>query len=163
VPAASSSANRSDKIPEPETRWTKSKIIILGGCVVWLLVLGYIDRLTGYELGLFAFYTAPIGIAAWNLGRGPGIVTASIASTIWFLADRLAGDRYSSPYIAYWNTGMHLTTFLINAIAISKIKSSLDQRHRLERELLETKQKLAQLTATRQRSSPAESPVARSG
>jgi len=128
-------------------RCSRPKILILlAGCTVWLAVLGWVDRATGYELGLFAFYTAPVGVVAWNLGRGPGMITAFIASVIWYMADRYAGDRYSSPFYGYWNTGMHFTTFLINAVTFAKIKSSLDQRHELERALLETRKQLKQLT-----------------
>jgi len=118
---------------------------VLAGCSVWLGVLGWIDRATGYELGLFAFYTAPVAVAAWNLGRGPGIIVAFIASVIWYVADRFAGDRYSTPFYGYWNTGMHFTSFIINAVAFAKIKSSLDQRHKLERALAETREQLRQV------------------
>src|SRR5438445_3687751 len=128
-------------------RICKSKtLIVLTGSAIWLAVLEWIDRATGYELGLFALYTAPVGVVAWNLGRRPGIMAAFIASVIWYMADRYAGDRYSTPFYGYWNTGMHFTTFIINAVAFAKIKSSLNQRHELERALLETRKQLKQLT-----------------
>jgi hypothetical protein len=120
-------------------------LVVLAGCVVWLVGLGWIDRVTGYELGLFAFYTAPVAVVAWNLGQEPGIVVAFIASIIWYVADRYAGDRYSTLFYGYWNTGMHFATFLINAVTFAKIKSSLDQRHALERALMETREQLKQL------------------
>src|SRR2546427_300304 len=126
-------------------RCNKAKtLMVFAGCAVWLAVLGWVDRATGYELGLFAFYTAPVGVVAWNLGRGPGIIAAFIASVIWYMADRFAGDRYTAPFYGYWNTGMHFITFIINAVTFAKIKSSLDQRHELERALEETREQLKQ-------------------
>jgi len=124
---------------EPKT-W-----VVMTGCAVWLALLGWIDRATGYELGLFAFYTAPVAVVAWNLGQGPGITVAFIASLIWFMADRYAGDRYSTPFIGYWNTAMHFTTFIINAVTFSKIKSNLDRRHELECALVEAREQVKQL------------------
>jgi hypothetical protein len=121
--------------------------LLLAGCFIWLALLGWIDCATGYELGLFAFYTAPVGVVAWNLGQGPGIIAAFIASLIWYVADRSAGDRYSVPFYASWNTGMHLASFIINAVTFAKIKSSLDQRHELERVLMETRDELKQAAA----------------
>jgi len=121
-------------------------LVMLAGCVLWLAGLGWIDCATGYELGLFAFYTAPVAVVAWNLGQGSGIIVAFIASTIWYLADRYAGDRYSAPFYGYWNTGMHFATFIINSVTFAKIRSSLDRRHELERALLETRKQLKQLT-----------------
>ena len=120
-------------------------LMVLAGCAAWLAVLGWIDRATGYELGLFAFYTAPVGVVAWNLGQGPGIVVAFIASVIWYTADRYAGDHYSATFYGYWNTGMHFTTFIINAVTFAKIKSTLDHRHELERALLEAREQVKQL------------------
>lgn len=114
-------------------------LMVFAGCALWLAALGWIDYATGYELGLFAFYTAPVAVVAWNLGQGPGITVAFIASVIWYTADRYAGDRYSAPFYGYWNTGMHFTTFIINAVTFSKIKSSLGQRHELERALAESR------------------------
>jgi len=51
-------------------------VFVLAGSALWLAGLGWIDRATGYELGLFAFYTAPVAVVAWNLGQTPGIIVA---------------------------------------------------------------------------------------
>ena len=118
---------------------------VFAGCALWLAALGWIDCATGSELGLFAFYTAPVAVVAWNLGLGPGIIVAFIASVIWYTADRYAGDRYSAPFYGYWNTGMHFATFIINAVTFAKIKSSLGQRHKLERALVESREQVKQL------------------
>ncbi len=40
---------------------------------------------------------------------------------------------------------MHFTTFIINAVTFAKIKSSLDQRHELERALKESREQLKQV------------------
>ena len=120
-------------------------LIVFAGCALWLGVLGWIDLATGYELGLFAFYTAPVAVVAWNFGQGPGIIVAFIASAIWYTADRYAGDRYSAPFYGYWNTGMHFTTFIINAFTFAKIKSSIGERHELERAVAEAREQVKQL------------------
>jgi len=33
-----------------------------------VVVLGFVDYVTGYELGFFLFYFLPIAIAAWKVG-----------------------------------------------------------------------------------------------
>src|SRR5712671_443000 len=107
--------------------------VVFAGCPVSPAVLGRLDRATSYALGLFAFYTAPVAVVAWNLGQASGVIVAFIASVIWYMADRFAGDRYSAPFYGYWNTGMHFASFIINAVTFAKIKSGLDRRHELER------------------------------
>ena len=42
---------------------------------------------------------------------------------------------------------MHFTTFIINAVTFAKIKSSLDERHALERALGKTREQVKQLAA----------------
>ena len=128
-------------------RCSKTKtLMVFAGCALWLAVLGCIDFATGYELGLFALYSAPVAVVAWNQGQGPGIIVAFIASVIWYMADRYGGDRYSALFYGYWNTGMHFATFIVNAVTFAKIKSSLNQRHELERALVETREQVKQLS-----------------
>ena len=119
--------------------------LAFAGCALWLAVLGWVDYATGYELGLFAFYTAPVALVAWHLGQGPGFIVAFISSVIWYLADRYAGEHYSAPFYGYWNTGMHFTTFIINAVTFAKIKSTLNQRRDLELDLKATRERLEKL------------------
>ena len=129
------------------TTTTRKHTTVLGFCIVLLGVLGWVDYLTGYELGFYLFYSMPVGLAAWQVGRRAGLVVALLASATWWFADRLAGDKYSSAFIGYWNTAMHFGTFIINAVAIAKVKSTLDQRHQLADELAEARRHAGELAA----------------
>ncbi|MBI3874369.1 MAG: hypothetical protein HY300_00035 [Verrucomicrobia bacterium] len=113
--------------------------------MVLLLAIGWLDYITGYELGLFTFYALPVGIVAWKLGRNPGILIAVAAGLVWMIADVAAGDKYSSRFFLYWNATLHFGAFLINAITIAKIKQTLDQRHQLEEELIRAREEIRRL------------------
>jgi hypothetical protein len=126
-------------------RFKHPKGLVLASCVALLALFGWIDYLTGYEMGFFIFYSLPVGLAAWHLGAGPGIVMAFAAALTWWLADRLAGEKYSSAFLFFWNTAVHFGAFVINAVAIAKIKTSLDQRHRLQDELDQMRTELRRL------------------
>ena len=95
---------------------------IFAGCLLLLLLVGWLDYITGYELGFFVFYTVPIGLAAWYLGRWPGIWLALGATVAWWLADAMAGAKYSSRFSFWWNSTVHFSAFVINAVTIAKIK-----------------------------------------
>ena len=109
--------------------------LILAGCAALLAFLGWIDYRTGYEFGFFIFYSLPVGLAAWHLGRTQALLMALAASLTWWLADRLAGQTYSSAFLAVWNNGIHFGSFVINAITIARIKTSLDQQQQTRGEL----------------------------
>ncbi|MEI7728704.1 MAG: hypothetical protein WCO56_04000 [Verrucomicrobiota bacterium] len=115
------------------------QIAILAGCLACLALLGWVDYVTGYEFGFFVFYSGPVGVAAWQLGRWPGILISLAATLTWGFADALTGQKYSSVFYLYWNNIVHFTCFVINAVAIAKIKGDLDRIHRLSDELKATR------------------------
>ena len=119
----------------------------LAGCFLLLGVLGWLDCLTGYEMSFFVFYSVPVGIAAWCLGRWAAIGVALGATVSWLLADSFGGAKYSAPFFYYWNSVIHFLAFIINAVTIAKIKSDLDQRHVLAAELESTRAALRAVSA----------------
>ena len=66
-------------------------------------------------------------------------------SATWFVADMFAGEKYSSAFLMYWNTAIHIGCFVINAITISKIKATIDSRRQLAKELSQARSELHQL------------------
>jgi hypothetical protein len=87
-----------------------------------VLVLGYIDYVTGYEFGFFVFYFLPIAIAAWKLGFTSSCLISIQSSIVWFLSDIYSSHPYSNIALAFWNTIIRLLSFLIIAYSTSKIR-----------------------------------------
>lgn len=126
-------------------RTSQQKWLVFAGCLVLLVAFGWVDDITGYEMGFFVFYSLPVGLVAWYLGQWPAIGMALAASLTWWLADYLAGQRYSSAFNAYWNSAIHFSSFIINAVAIAKVKSNLDQRRRLAEDLAKAREQLCRV------------------
>jgi len=125
---------------------TRQQLLIFTGCVLSLLVLGWVDYATGYELGFFIVYSVPVGLVAWHLGRWPAIVMALLASIAWWLADSFDGAKYSSAFYWIWNNAVHFLSFVINAVAIAKVKTELDKVHQLAAELEVARRTLTAIT-----------------
>jgi len=92
------------------------------GCAVLLVVLTWIDYVTGYEFGFFIFYFIPVSIAAWYVGRTSGLVFAFASGVAWFVSDRLSLHPYSKAFFIYWETFMRLVSFLTTALTLNKIR-----------------------------------------
>jgi diguanylate cyclase (GGDEF)-like protein len=92
-----------------------------------VLLVGVVDYLTGYELGVSIFYLGPILFVAWVLGRNSGFAVSLVAAVVWLAADLLAGHSYSHLAIAYWNAGVRLGFFLIAVYLLSKLREGLDR------------------------------------
>jgi hypothetical protein len=119
--------------------------LTLVGCSLLLAGLGWVDFLTGYELGFFVFYSAPVGLAAWYAGRWPAILIALAASVTWWLADKMNGVSDSSRFFFSWNLTVHFLAFVINAVTISKIKGDIDERQALLIEIADLRARAATL------------------
>jgi hypothetical protein len=97
-----------------------------------LLVLAWVDYVTGYEFGFFIFYFAPVSMAAWWGGRRAGLAMAVAAAVAWYLSDRLANHPYSNAFFIYWETFMRLVSFLTTGLTLSRIRELGQGRLELE-------------------------------
>jgi hypothetical protein len=99
---------------------------------VLLLILGWIDFVTGYEFGFFIFYFLPVSMAAWWGSRRTGLLMAVAAAIAWYLSDRLSHHPYSNAFFLYWETFMRLVSFLTTAYTIARIRELGRGRSELE-------------------------------
>lgn len=100
-----------------------------------LLLIGWLDYITGYEFGFFIFYFIPVSISAWYCGKRSGIAMAFGAAVCWFLSDKLTRHPYPNAYFIYWEVFMRYVSFLTTALTITKIRSMLLTEERLNSEL----------------------------
>lgn len=97
-----------------------------------LIVVAYIDYITGNELSLSAFYLLPISLVALNLGKPPGIFVAIISAGVETMVQILwGGFYYSSVLIHFWNMGILMAIY----IAIAVLVSSLNDAYKREKGL----------------------------
>lgn len=105
------------------------KALALGVCAA--LVIGEIDYLTGYEVGMGLFYLGPVALAAWGAGRWPGVFVAALCCVIWYVADWAAGAVYSHPAIPVWNALIRFGSFLIVGLLLTTLRQRLRALKRL--------------------------------
>jgi signal transduction histidine kinase len=116
-------------MPSPRNR----KLLATAAAIASLALITWVDWTTGYELGLLVFYYLPVGMAAWWHSRRAGVVFAFAAGGCWLLADRLSGTPYSHSVYLYWETTMHLVSYLLVALTLSQIRTVLRRQQDLLR------------------------------
>ncbi|MBW3545541.1 MAG: HAMP domain-containing histidine kinase [Bacteroidetes bacterium] len=96
-----------------------------------LVIIALVDYKIGYELSSSILYLIPIYMVAAHdaTSREEGNVVALISGLSWLLVDFLTEHTYSNDYIIFWNAAVRTSTFLIIALAFSKIK---DKKQQLE-------------------------------
>ena len=108
-----------------------------------LLLIGFLDYVTGRDFALSAFYLLPICWAAWVAGRGVGILLAIAGAVTWFVADVMSGFIYPHPLIPYWNALMLFVLFLVVVhllMAVRTAKDHLEETLHLRTDALHTLQ-----------------------
>jgi signal transduction histidine kinase len=113
-----------------------------------LVVIGVVDYLTGFEMQFSVFYLLGVGLAAWFVGKGFGLVMSVLSVLVWIGGDLAAGARYSNPLIPVWNALILMVFYFIVVWLLSSLRSF----HReLEATVRQRTQALTQEMAERQR------------
>jgi len=119
------------KLIEQLGRFSKPTIIAAGLLLVALL--GVANYLSGPDVSFLIFYTAPVFLAAWYVGRGAGLLMCAASALTWLLATTGTFDHYSTPLIPYWNVAVRLGFMLILAHLASAFKMSLEHEREMAR------------------------------
>lgn len=103
---------------EQRSKWT----LVVAGLAV-LALIGTIDYLTGYEMAFSVFYLLEVGLAAWYLGRGFGMLMSALSVAVWIGGDLAAGAHYSNPLIAIWNALILMVFYLVVVWLLTSLRS----------------------------------------
>ena len=86
--------------------------LILAGLAV-LALIGIIDYLSGFELLFSVFYLLEVGLAAWFVGKGFGLLMSVLSVVVWIGGDVAAGAHYSNLVVPVWNAVILMVFYFI--------------------------------------------------
>lgn len=108
----------------------QNRYSVFAFCLLLVLVIGFLDFITGFEITFFIFYAIPIWLSTWCAGRKAGLLFAVISIISWTIADIYAGHIYSHALIPYWNGLLRFIFFLFSAFALDSMKIRLELEER---------------------------------
>lgn len=94
-------------------------------CLLVIVAVGWIDLVTGTEVGISIFYAAPIALAGWYIGRRSAIAFAFVSAGVWYLA--LSGAQSQSAAVPVWNALVRFGFFLVIALLVSGNRALVDK------------------------------------
>jgi hypothetical protein len=115
------------------------------GIALLVALIGWVDLATGYEYQFFVFYFLPVALAAWGLGRTAGLLTATLCAAVLVVADIGSGHVYAEVAVLYWNWGIRVVAFLVIALTLAQLRSTLTEEHRLRVEVEQALHEVKQL------------------
>jgi len=105
---------------------SQPKRSLLALAILGVLVVGFFDYITGYEISFFLFYGGPILFCVWYLDRDATILVVLLSAIVWWWADWKDGHPYFASWVQIWETITRLVFFSFIAIGGSAIKSRRD-------------------------------------
>src|SRR6516164_10205116 len=96
--------------------------LIFAGLLV-LAFIGVIDYLTGYELLFSVFYLLEVGLAAWFVGKGFGLLMSVLSVIVWIGGDVAAGAHYSNFVVPIWNAVILMVFYFIVVWLLTRLRS----------------------------------------
>ncbi|HXX82008.1 MAG TPA: diguanylate cyclase [Thermodesulfovibrionales bacterium] len=105
----------------------KSKPFLIAVNITLLLCIGFVDYITGYEIGISLFYLIPISFAGWFGGRSPSIIISFLSVLTMAATDFLAGKEYGHFLVECWNLLMHLGFFVVCGVLLFSLGKALER------------------------------------
>jgi diguanylate cyclase (GGDEF)-like protein len=103
----------------------RSKLFWATTGVAFIIGVGYLDFLSGFEIVISLFYLIPISLVVWFGGRILGIIASVVSAITWLIADIAAGRSYSHVGVYIWNMLIPFGFFLIVSLLLSALKNAL--------------------------------------
>ncbi|HOX24319.1 MAG TPA: hypothetical protein PLL30_01020 [Candidatus Krumholzibacteria bacterium] len=100
-----------------------------------VVIIGYVDLITGYELNFFVFYFLPVSLAAWFIGLSASVWLGILSAIVWYGADARSGHLHSIHFYAVWNTMVRLASFIAIGGSLARIRQLLDHERVLVEDL----------------------------
>jgi diguanylate cyclase (GGDEF)-like protein len=99
-----------------------------------VLLIGYVDYVSGPYIAFSLFYLVPITAVAWTTtSRWPGASIAVLSAIVWISAEFAAPRISNAPFVVAWNGITRLTIFVSIAALLHALRTSLEHERALAR------------------------------
>jgi hypothetical protein len=103
--------------------------------IVSLIIMAYIDYITGSELIFSAAYLVPVSLCAWYFGQRQIWLMSIASGVVSWRIDMLGGHLYSSDTVQYWNGFTCFLISLVTGLLLHRIKVVLTRSNQMSRDL----------------------------
>jgi signal transduction histidine kinase len=100
----------------------QSRPFLFALAILLVLIVWFVDLISGPQLSVSIFYLAPIGFAAWYLGPWHGAFISLISAAAWLASDLSDTPGYTQLFIPYWNGTVRLVGFFLLSYLTTTIK-----------------------------------------
>ena len=100
-----------------------------------LLLMAYLDHITGNEVVFSAAYLVPVAICGWHLSRTSVLLMSVAGGVVTWVVDWVGGHSYSHFLIHYWNSFACTLISGIVGLVLHRLRRILADRESKNEEL----------------------------
>lgn len=100
---------------------------------VGILIIGYIDYLSGVEIRIFPLYFIPLVAASWYVGKVAALSLSFLVTIVWAVSMYFGGHVYSHVYIWGVNFFTQGSSFVIITLLFSSLHDAFEREYALGR------------------------------
>ena len=106
---------------------------IMGLVAALLVLVAWLDVITGAEVAFSIFYLVPIILASWYLRWLHAVIAVLASGLLWLAADQISGNAYEVSAVQYWNGAVRTGIFFVVAFIVTGLKNALEHERDLAR------------------------------
>jgi hypothetical protein len=111
-----------------------------------LLLVCYLDYITGYQLAISLFYLVPIILCGWYYMRFAVVCTALLIGISYWFIDKFSGHIYTHESFRIWNSFNRFAVLATVGLIIHHLRLVLKEKERINQELKKSLEELSQST-----------------
>ena len=102
--------------------------------LVFILVVGFVDYVTGPNISLSVVYLLPIAMTAWFVGQSYAIALSVLSVAIWICGDSLSPGHDTSIFVPAWNGVVLLIFYVFSVLLLARLHALQHNLNELVRE-----------------------------
>ena len=101
--------------------------------LVLILLLGWLDWVTGFELSFSVFYLVPVSISAWYSRGRVCYFLAFSAAGVWQLSNVMAGESLSHSVFYVWNALTRMGFYVMMCYVLRELRRVMARERKASR------------------------------
>jgi hypothetical protein len=98
--------------------------LLVGGGVLLLPVVGFVDYVTPWEFSFSILYLLPVCLVTLGAGKWPGLALSLVSGLLWLGVELATNPHYTHPAAPYWNALTRLGFFVIITLMLSSLRDA---------------------------------------
>jgi len=110
------------------------KYILFIVSVFFVIILGFLDYLSGTDLSFYVFYVIPVLFVVWFAGKRYGFLICFFCFASWYIDTFYKRGIEFGSMVLFWNMLVELSFFTLIIFSVSALKKTIEKQEEVERQ-----------------------------